>query len=236
MQGNLSTTQVDRLGERLRKAPLSEDDIKQLEAYRRTFGDAYEIVVRQIRDRLGLEPTGRPSKSTSSIIEKLRRETIRLSQIQDIAGCRLVVAGIPDQDRIVASLRDAFPSASLVDRRVKPTWGYRAVHVIVSVERKLVEIQVRTTLQHLWAELSEKFSDKVGVDLKYGGGDPQLRDLLLARSEFVSRMEEIQRKASTLWTALPDEVKSEVDGLMRETAESLAELKVIAGKLRGGRE
>lgn len=44
------------------------------------------MVVGQIRDRLKLEPTGRPLKTTQAIVEKLRREKTRLSQMQDIAG------------------------------------------------------------------------------------------------------------------------------------------------------
>ena len=88
---NFSKTQIDRLGDRLRAGSLTESDLIILDEYRRSFGEAYESVVRTIRQSLGLEPTGRPAKSTGSISEKLRRESIRLSQIQDIAGCRIVV-------------------------------------------------------------------------------------------------------------------------------------------------
>lgn len=70
----------------------------------RPFGDAYETVIRTIRERRHLDPTGRPAKSTSSIIEKLVRETIRLSQIQDIGGCRIVLANMTEQYRVVAAL------------------------------------------------------------------------------------------------------------------------------------
>lgn len=52
----------------------------------------------------------------------------------------------------------------------------RAVHVIVENSGKLIEVQVRTPLQHLWAELSEKLSDVVDASIKYGTGD---RDILI---------------------------------------------------------
>jgi ppGpp synthetase/RelA/SpoT-type nucleotidyltranferase len=58
--------------------------------------------LKTIRDQLGLEPTGRPAKSTTSITEKLHRESIRLTQIQDIAGCRIVISDIAEQERVVA--------------------------------------------------------------------------------------------------------------------------------------
>lgn len=79
---NLSHTQIDRLGDRLREDSLTESDLRILDEYRRLFEEAYETVVRTLRDELHLEPTGRPAKSTSSLIEKLRRESIRLSQVQ----------------------------------------------------------------------------------------------------------------------------------------------------------
>jgi hypothetical protein len=86
MAREVSKTQIDRLGDRLRKGNISEADLRLLDQYRRSFTEAYEVVVGTIRKKLALEPTGRPAKSTTSISEKLRRESIRLTQIQDIAG------------------------------------------------------------------------------------------------------------------------------------------------------
>jgi putative GTP pyrophosphokinase len=126
--------------------------------------------VTTIRRELKLEPTGRPAKSTTSVVDKLRRESIRLSQMQDIAGCRLIVQNVIEQNRIVRKLRRRFQAATVIDRRKKPSHGYRAVHVIVTVSGKAIEIQVRSRLQHLWAEVSERLSDSVGAGLKYGGG------------------------------------------------------------------
>ena len=143
---HLSKTQIDRLGDRLREGAITDSDLKLLDDYRRSFGDAYDTVVRIIREQLQLKPTGRPAKSTSSLIEKLRRESIRLSQVQDIAGCRVVVADVVKQERVVASLRDVFPEALLMDRRAKPSYGYRAVHVIAQVSGKVIEVQVPSSL------------------------------------------------------------------------------------------
>src|SRR5262249_52796129 len=149
---------VDRLGERLKKGPATEFDLRLLDDYRHSFGSAYSQVVQVLRGQLTLEPTGRPAKSTPSIVAKLRRETIRLSQVQDIAGCRVVLPGALEQDRAIQAICEAFPYADVVDRRAKPSHGYRAVHLIAEIHKKSVEIQVRTSLQHLWAELSEKLS------------------------------------------------------------------------------
>lgn len=82
------------------------------------------------------------------------------------------------QDEVVAKLEGLFGKLSVVDRREHPSHGYRAVHVVVDSAGKLVEIQIRTSFQHLWAELSEKLSDLVDSAIKYGGGDELAVSLL----------------------------------------------------------
>lgn len=193
----LSKTQIDRLGNRLKTGSLSEADLRLLDEYRRSLGPAYESVLRIIREDLQLKPTGRPAKSTTSITEKLRRESIRLSQVQDIAGCRVVVANIAAQDQAVTMLRDAFVEVRVMDRRKNPSHGYRAVHVIVDIAGKAVEVQIRNFLQHLWAELSERLSDVVGLNIEYGGGDATLRNALTDFSEIVSELEEIEGSSAS---------------------------------------
>jgi ppGpp synthetase/RelA/SpoT-type nucleotidyltranferase len=126
----MSKTQINKLGDRLRQGNITEADLRLLDEYRRTFTEAYEVVIGAIRKTLGLEPTGRPAKSTTSISDKLRRESIRLTQIQDIAGCRLIVSDIAEQERVVQSLNSLFEHVTIVDRRQRPSHGYRAVHVI----------------------------------------------------------------------------------------------------------
>ena len=213
MANCLSKTQIDKLGDRLRKADSTEADLRMLDEYRLSFGDVYEAVVGAIRSELGLKPTGRPAKSTSSITEKLLRESIRLSQFQDIAGCRIVVAGIAEQDRVVEALRSLFDNVTIADRRSRPSNGYRAVHVIVSRGGKLIEIQVRTLMQHGWAELSEKASDVIDPAIKYGSGNKTAVEALLATSELLAAQESKEarfvelearatRIAAGLWLAL----------------------------------
>lgn len=185
----ISKTQIDRLGDRLRSASFTDDDLRQLDEYRREFSEAYEAIVGAIRYRLGLEPTGRPAKSTRAIREKLLRESIRLSQVQDIAGCRIVVPGIAEQNETVERVRSIFRNATVIDRREHPSHGYRAVHVIVKECGKLVEVQIRTALQHSWAELSEKASDLIDPDIKYGGGDLDIQRALLEISSLFAKVD-----------------------------------------------
>lgn len=188
----MTKTQIDRLGDRLRKGNISDDDLRLLDQYRRSFSQAYEIVIGAVRNELALEPTGRPAKSTTSISDKLRRESIRLTQIQDIAGCRLIVPDIAKQESVVQSLKSIFEDITIVDRRKQPSHGYRAVHVIINYLGKTIEIQARTSLQHLWAELSEKLSDVVNPAIKYGGGDEDIQTTLQTFSSLVAKQESLE--------------------------------------------
>lgn len=189
-----SKAQIDRLGNRLKAGTPADDDLRLLDDYRRTFGGAYEEVFRTIQ-LLGKSPTGRSAKSTTSIVEKLKRETIRLSQVQDIAGCRVVVTNILEQDFLVRQLGGLFSTVDVIDRRIKPSHGYRAVHVVVRVRGRHIEIQVRTALQHLWAEISEKSSDVLDPSIKYGGGPELLQSLLASSSDVIASQESFERQA-----------------------------------------
>jgi GTP pyrophosphokinase len=114
--------------------------------------------------------------------------------MQDIAGCRIVVGDVVRQDLVVECLTKAFAETAVVDRRKSPSHGYRAVHVVVRQGGRPVEIQVRTELQHRWAQLSEKLSDVVDPRLKYGGGPESLQSKLLKFSETVGRMEVVETR------------------------------------------
>jgi putative GTP pyrophosphokinase len=190
----MTKTQVDRLGDRLKKGNVSDADLRALDEYRRSFAPVYESVVNVIRERLNLEPTGRPAKSTPSIVDKLQRESIRLSQIQDIADCRAIVDDIRAQVETVDRLVQTFEDSVVVDRRKNPSHGYRAVHVIVRSSGKLIEVQVRTVLQHMWAELSEKLADLIDPAVKYGGGTEPSRSMLIEMCQLVTEAELLEQQ------------------------------------------
>jgi len=194
----ISKTQIDRLGERLRTGEPTDTDLRELDRYRRSCRPAYDEVVRRIRADLNVTPSGRPEKTTLSIIDKLRRESIRLTQMQDVAGCRIVVPNTADQDRVVDGLRRCFPTHRVEDRRRKPSYGYRAVHVIIREHDRAVEIQVRTAWQHLWAQYSENLSDWVDPTIKYGGGPKAIVEGLLRASELIARIESGQLEQASV--------------------------------------
>jgi ppGpp synthetase/RelA/SpoT-type nucleotidyltranferase len=201
-----------------------------LTEYRATFLPAYEQVISLLRTALRLEPTGRPAKSTSAIVDKLKRESIRLSQLQDIAGCRIVVPTTIRQEQVLSRMTKRFPDARIVDRRIEPSHGYRAVHVLVLIDRKIVEVQIRTAFQHAWAELSEKIADRTDPAVKYGGGPPVIRGQLLGLSQSIANLETIERETSERRRHMARAVK-ELDKYQRELKAMQAQHRAFAKRL-----
>jgi ppGpp synthetase/RelA/SpoT-type nucleotidyltranferase len=188
----LTKAQIDRLGELLREGNTTRETLDALEQYRTLFRPADEGAALLISG-LGfrrLEISRRAGKSTPSIIAKLRRESTRLSQIQDIAGCRVIVEYLSQQDEFSRRLFRKAPNARIRDRRANPSYGYRAVHIILSVAGLPYEVQVRTYAQDLWAQLVEKLSDSAYPELKYGKGPPELLHEIYELSELELRFDQ----------------------------------------------
>jgi ppGpp synthetase/RelA/SpoT-type nucleotidyltranferase len=99
------------------------------------------------------------------------------------------VENIAEQDHVVALVIGAFQSHKSVDRREKPSHGYRAVHVVVQEDGKSVEIQIRTELQHLWASISEEAASTIDQSIKYGGGPAGFHERLEEMSRVVAEAE-----------------------------------------------
>jgi hypothetical protein len=168
----LSRSRVDRLGKRLRRSgvdALSDGDRDLLEQLVASYGSVQAAVHQRLAEVLGLRPTSR-TKTTGTLVEKLQRNpSMALSRMQDIAGVRLVVEmNRSQQDELAARIVEIFPGATTIDRRAEPSHGYRAVHVVVEVDRRFVEIQIRTVLQDLWAQLIERLGDNWGRGIRYG--------------------------------------------------------------------
>lgn len=201
-----SKSRVDRLGDELRRA-VTPQAFDAYFDYRDEFTDPLEEVSNRVAARLQSEVTGR-LKTLDTVIAKLRRSSIRLSQMQDIAGCRTVVEAIGHQNRAVELIALEFPGAVVDDLRAQSHAGYRAVHVIVrSSTGYLVEVQVRTELQNLWAQLSEKLADIVGSGLKYDGGPPPIRQQLEAMSSELADLDGLKDRLIRLREGDMDRLK-----------------------------
>lgn len=102
------------------------------------------------------------------------------------------------------------------DRRAEPSFGYRAVHVIVKVRGRPVEIQVRTRLQDLWAQIVERLADEWGRGIRYGEppSDPTRRLREMTRQEFVDRVMQLAEEVDVVEQAAG--LRMEYDHLSEE--------------------
>jgi len=210
----LTGAQIDRLGARLRTAPEA-DDLRELDAYRATFEPIFATTLPKLAAELDTAIVAR-HKSARSILDKLvRNAPTRLSSVQDIAGARIIVSTIAEQDRITAELCARIEKTQIVDRRSFPTYGYRAVHVLARFPLPF-EFQVRTLAQHRWAQLSERLADKHGFDLKYGGGPSHVVAALMTMSRFGADNEYLQTAG-----------RARADGATIDTDEALEALERV---------
>jgi ppGpp synthetase/RelA/SpoT-type nucleotidyltranferase len=157
----VSKSQLDKLGSRLRNsAEAADDDLILLDRYRQQFIRVNDAVVGKLRDLTEYAIESR-HKSVPSIVAKLRRrQPARLSAVQDhLAGARVIVPGLLAQDDLVQKLLARYPESTVDDKRARPTFNYRAVHLVI-FDPLPYDVQVRTELQHVWAQPSERLADR----------------------------------------------------------------------------
>lgn len=187
----LSKTKIDKAGDALREWWNGTDEQPPADAagvlfdFREGVQNPMKKVTVGLRQFVMREaPPGAPIvvsqrlKRAPRIVWKLTRyPDMRLSRMQDIGGCRAILAGGHDEVLRVA-------------HRIERNWtikhrkhytleapapsGYRAMHLTVERDGRLVEIQLRTSLEHEWAEAVERTDRRLGFDLKSGEGPVDL--------------------------------------------------------------
>jgi ppGpp synthetase/RelA/SpoT-type nucleotidyltranferase len=171
----MSNGEINRLGDRLRASStivgIQTADLELLQTLRRDYEAALHDAQTRIAEELdGIAvPTSR-LKTVQTLVGKLRREAhMNLSQVQDVAGVRIVrEMGVAEQTELAARVAGLFAESKTIDRRTKPSFGYRAVHLVGKAKGLPVEVQIRTALQDRWAQIVERTADHWGRQIRYG--------------------------------------------------------------------
>jgi hypothetical protein len=156
--------------------------------------NTFQMILRRRSREISSQPlVVQRLKRVPSVLRKLNAEpTMRLSQMQDIGGCRSVVRGLSE----LGALRDMFihrrTSGDLLREKDYVTdpksTGYRSIHLVYRYRSRqahrrafdglLIEIQLRTLVQHAWATAVETLGTMTGLALKSSSGPDQWLDLM----------------------------------------------------------
>lgn len=144
-------------------------------------------------------------KRISSIIKKLRRgqtSTMKMSQMQDVGGCRAVLQSVGDVKNLVEKYKKSrikHGLAKINDYIQSPKRdGYRSVHLVYkyfsdkneNYNGLLIEIQIRTKLQHYWATAVETVDHFTRQAIKSNEGQKDWMDFFKLVSSAFANMEE----------------------------------------------
>lgn len=171
-------------------------------------------------------------KRLPSLEAKLKRfGSMKLSQMQDIGGCRAVLRSVRAVDELVRAYAKSVAKNPRRVRFVKKydyianpkTDGYRSVHLIYkyrSSARKhavynglRIEIQIRSKLQHIWATAVETVSIFTGQALKSNVGDERWKRFFKLMGSALALKE---NRPTVPGTPGPDELRAELRVLAEE--------------------
>jgi ppGpp synthetase/RelA/SpoT-type nucleotidyltranferase len=126
-------------------------------------------------------------KRYEAIVKKLKRLKTNLSTMQDIGGCRAIVES---EKKVFQSMRELKKHKNFRDDSLKRKHkdyisspkedGYRGYHLIGKFpyghgDNRVIEIQIRTRIQHYWATALEVVDLFTGRALKSNEGDSEWR-------------------------------------------------------------
>ena len=154
------------------------------------------------RSEVGPASVVRRLKRARSILSKISRDSMRLTQMQDIGGCRAVLPDIQSVyliKELYLNDRSQHELIAIDDYIQKPKdSGYRSLHLIFKFNSRgypqynklLIEVQLRTVAQHAWATAVETVGALSGQALKSSEGEQdwleffKLASIALEQSEY----------------------------------------------------
>jgi len=210
----VSKTKVDAAARRLAAAPAeanSEDEALVdvwRELHAQPLQQVRESIARRL-DRAGVRaPVVGRLKRKPQIVRKLGVSSTRLTQMQDIGGCRAVMKSPMMVDSALDRIRSRAAPHYEVDRvsdyrdEGRTGTGYRGLHLVLVKNERSIEVQLRTNRQHAWAEGVERIGTLLDCDLKWGKGPAEAVDFFELASHLFWSLENGKNPAPQDRTAL----------------------------------
>lgn len=203
---NISKTKIDKSGYALAKGNFgSDDEFLDLEnvfdEYRKSHLQPLSETTIELQNWLnsygGSYYIAQRLKRKPQIVRKLNRLSVRLTQLQDIGGCRIIVEKNQDVERLRKFIEEKISSQSnfnltrATDYREKgrDDTGYRSLHLLLEKNGIKLELQIRSRIQHCWAESIERTSVIYGYHLKEKEGDQSVIDYFKKLSDIFYEIE-----------------------------------------------
>lgn len=203
-----SKSRVNRAGDKVRTGTPSQEDLAVIEEWRaahRAVLNTFQAILRN-RTRTKNITVAQRHKRKRTIFDKLRRlPGMRLSRMDDVAGCRLIFAGIQE----LHEFRSQFHRARFNHVRRNDldkydyighpkVTGYRGIHDVYEYNVRsdvgkglaglYVEIQYRTLVQHAWATAVELIGFVTESQPKFQQGDQRYENAMALASEILARI------------------------------------------------
>ena len=187
-------------------------------------------------------------KRLVTILDKIggRQESMRLSRMQDIGGVRAILPKV----KHVYVLRDKYANDTRFPHVLKRSHdyilspkpsGYRGVHLVYSFNNAqgrspvardydglLVEVQMRTQLQHEWATAVEIVGTMLGDELKSSIGDANWLEFFQCMSSVIATLED-----SPVLAAHREWTTAQLFNYTAELAQKIEMINTIAGWVTG---
>lgn len=144
---------------------FEEAELKVISLLKHTFKDA-GLHVASVESRIKTE------RSLAGKLERKGQKYKSLADITDVLGIRVITYYIDDVDKIATAIERMFEVdwENSIDKRKIHTidsFGYVSLHYVCSMEGfpYRFEVQMRTVLQHAWANLDHDTGYKSGVEI-----------------------------------------------------------------------
>lgn len=213
-----SKNQVDMAGKRIINQDLDTEirkkDLLTIDNWRASHAYPMHAIYNTLKKKLKSHKNivlAQRLKRLDTILNKLKRfPDMNLSRMQDLGGCRVIFPNLQELKIFKDSLVRSKMNHLLVNEKnyiktPNSDTGYRGYHLIYKYNSDkmpqynglLIEIQLRTKLQHLWATAVETVGMFTQNGLKFNQGEKiWLRFFQLASMIFAA--EEHQKRIRTL--------------------------------------
>ncbi|MFK8137064.1 MAG: RelA/SpoT domain-containing protein [Bdellovibrionales bacterium] len=195
----ISNRKIDLIGQKIKASEvLTKRETEDFLAWRKSFESSLDYFFKRLKAyslEEDLVSIAKRIKRTESIQIKLKRfKSLRLSTLQDVAGARVVLKNTEALNQVFSKIRGASSKSKLKKLDDYVGWpksdGYRGVHLIYQhSDSKVVELQLRTQLQHIWATSVEIYGFLQNVSFKTGSGEKDWQEFFKFLSSYFAILE-----------------------------------------------